>query len=30
MAEQQHSGNLGNFAEDREKAAEAGRNGGQR
>jgi general stress protein YciG len=29
MAEQRHSGNPGNFAEDREKAARAGHIGGQ-
>ena len=29
MAEKQHSGNSGNFAEDREKAARAGQVGGQ-
>jgi uncharacterized protein len=29
MAESQHSGNPGNFAEDREKAARAGHLGGQ-
>ena len=29
MAEQRHSGNPGNFAEDREKASRAGHVGGQ-
>jgi general stress protein YciG len=29
MANQQHRGGSGNFAEDRERAAEAGRKGGQ-
>jgi general stress protein YciG len=29
MAEQQHTGNPGNFAEDREKASRAGHTGGQ-
>jgi uncharacterized protein len=29
MADQKHSGNTGNFSDDREKAAESGRKGGQ-
>ena len=29
MAEQRHTGNPGNFAEDREKASRAGHTGGQ-
>ncbi|MPT24766.1 MAG: stress-induced protein, partial [Starkeya sp.] len=29
MANQQHSGNAGNFANDRDKASEAGRKGGE-